>query len=139
MHDFSFIREEDYEELPVFKIHELSFQKAKDRGSSGDCQFDFLFGELDYWDFYEQLPEKQQSLFLDYFDASGHKVGGYAEFTQDDPRDYNTDLQDDIQVLQIDVDEHIMFGDSGIGHVFISKENLLKKDFSKAYFYWDCC
>lgn len=63
----------------------------------------------------------------------------YAEFTQSDPRDYNIEQRNDIQVLQIDVDDYIMFGDSGLGHIFISQENLIKKDFSKAYFYWDCC
>ena len=36
------------------------------------------------------------------------------------------------------LDEHIMFGDSGYGHVFISKKDLVQKDFSKAYFYFDC-
>ena len=139
MIDFSFIKQEHYEELPIFKIHELSFKMKIDNGGSVDCQFDYQFNGKDYWDFVEQLTEEQEQSMGKYFDAAGHKIGGYAEFTQSDPRDYNTDHSDDIQVLQIDVDEHIMFGYSGLGHIFISKENLIKKDFSKAYFYWDCC
>ena len=138
INDFSFITEKDYEEMPVFKLHQLSFEKGIDRGGSEDSQFDYLFNGIDYWGFTEKLTEQQEELFGKYFDAGGHKIGGYAEFTQSDPRDYKADQRDDIQVLQIDVDNQIMFGDSGLGHIFISKENLIKKDFTKAYFYWDC-
>ena len=137
--DFSFINEKDYDEMPVYKLHQLSFEKVIDKGGSEDSQFDYLFDGGDYWDFNESLNEEQEKLFGEYFNAMGHKIGGYAEFTQSDPRDYNVDQKNDIQVLQIDVDDHIMFGDSGLGHVFISEDNLIKKNFSKAYFYWDCC
>ncbi|WP_025743534.1 YwqG family protein [Aquimarina pacifica] len=139
LNDFSFITEKDYEEMPVFKLHQLSFEKGIEKGGSEDSQFDYLFDENDYWGFTEYLTDEQEKIFGEYFNAVGHKIGGYAEFTQSDPRDNNTDQKDDIQVLQIDVDDHIMFGDSGLGHIFISRENLIKKDFSKAYFYWDCC
>ena len=139
LNDFSFITEKDYDEMPVYKLHQLSFEKGIDKGGSEDSQFDYLFDEKDYWDFTEDLTEEQEKLFGEYFNAMGHKIGGYAEFTQSDPRDYSADQKDDIQVLQIDVDDHIMFGDSGLGHIFISRENLIEKDFSKAYFYWDCC
>lgn len=136
--DFSFLTEEDYEEIPVFKIHELSFEKDTDKGGSEDSQFDYLFDGLDYWEYVETLTEQQEKEFSEFFNPMGHKIGGYAEFTQSDPRDYSTERRDDIQILQIDVDDHIMFGDCGLGHIFISKEHLIKKDFSKAYFYWDC-
>ncbi|WP_159948026.1 YwqG family protein [Polaribacter septentrionalilitoris] len=139
MTDFSFITEKEYDEMPIYKLHQLSFEKGIDKGGSEDSQFDYLFDGDDYWDFTENLNEEQEKVFGEYFNAMGHKIGGYAEFTQSDPRDYNADQRDDIQVLQIDVDDHIMFGDSGLGHIFINEENLIKKDFSKAYFYWDCC
>jgi uncharacterized protein YwqG len=139
MTDFSFLSDKDYDEMPVFKIHKLSFEKGIDRGGSEDYQFDYVFNGQNYWDFAENLTAEQHKVFNSYFNAGGHKIGGYAEFTQGDPRDYNPKQMDDIQVLQIDVDDHIMFGDSGIGHIFISKEDLIQKDFTKAYFYWDCC
>lgn len=139
LQDFSLLSVKDYEEMPVFKLHQLSFEKGIDRGGSEDSQFDYLFGEDDYWDFSESLTEEQEEEFGEYFDATGHKIGGYAEFTQSDPRDYEIGSADDVQLLQIDVDDHIMFGDSGLGHIFINKEALINKDFSKAYFYWDCC
>ncbi len=137
--DFSFIDRKEFEEMPIEKVHRLSFESDVDRGSSMDSQFDFLFDELEYWDFEDTLEENQVKDLRNYFDSAGHKLGGYSEFTQDDPRGYNPELADDIQVLQIDVDKHIMFGDSGVGHIFISKQHLINQDFSKAYFYWDCC
>ncbi|WGH75797.1 DUF1963 domain-containing protein [Tenacibaculum tangerinum] len=139
LEDFSFIAIEDYEEMPIYKLHQLFFEKDIDKGGSEDSQFDFLFNGESYWSFTENLNETQETQFHEYFDASGHKIGGYAEFTQADPRDYTSENKEDIQLLQIDTDEHIMFGDSGLGHIFISRESLRLKDFSKAYFYWDCC
>lgn len=137
--DFSFIDIKFYEELPVWKIHKLNFKISIDTGNSEDCQFSFDFGGKDYWDFEESLNENDKESFNNYFSSEGHKIGGYAYFTQGDPRDYGKDQKDDIQLLQIDTDEEIMFGDSGIGHIFISPENLAAKNFDKAYFYWDCC
>ncbi|WKN40609.1 YwqG family protein [Tunicatimonas pelagia] len=137
--DFSFLSNDDYDDMPIIKLHQLTFKKGVDKGGSEDSQFDYLFGQDDYWDFSESLTEEQQVKLGKYFDASGHKIGGYADFTQSDPRDYSSERKEDIQVLQIDVDDHIMFGDSGLGHIFIAKENLIERNFSKAYFYWDCC
>jgi uncharacterized protein YwqG len=139
LNDFSFLSIKDYDEMPVYKLHQLSFEKGIDKGGSEDSQFDYQFDKVDYWEFTESLNEEQEKQFGEYFNSMGHKIGGYAEFTQSDPRDYSADQRDDIQVLQIDIDNNIMFGDSGLGHVFISEESLIKKEFSKAYFYWDCC
>jgi len=137
--DLPLIKPEYYEELPVWKIHKLDFNKSIDTGSSEDCQFSFDFGGKDYWDFEEKLNEDGKKYFNGYFSGEGHKVGGYAYFTQGDPRDNGEGQKDDVQLLQIDTDEEIMFGDSGIGHIFISPDDLVRKDFGKAYFYWDCC
>jgi uncharacterized protein YwqG len=136
INDFSFLSIKDYEESPIYKLHKLSFQKCIDKGGSEDSQFDYEFNGVDYWEFTENLTQEQEKQFGEYFDSMGHKIGGYAEFTQSDPRAYNSEQNEDIQILQIDVDDNIMFGDSGLGHIFINKENLINKDFSKAYFYW---
>ena len=89
--------------------------------------------------FYDTLSEDEQKEFDNYFVSSGHKIGGYANFTQSDPRCYEVSEENDIQILQIDIDDYIMFGDSGIGHIFINPEDLSKNRLDKAYFYWDCC
>jgi len=135
--DFSFLTSENYEEMPIYKVHQLFFEKGVDNGGSEDSQFDYLFEGENYWDFVENLTEEEEEEFSRYFNAGGHKIGGYAEFTQADPREYDGQ-KDDIQILQIDVDKHIMFGDGGLGHIFIDQQSLVQKDFSKAYFYWDC-
>lgn len=137
--DFSFLSNADYEACPIFQIHALKFRSDMDRGGSEDAQFDCMFEGQDYWEFYEQLPEKHQNDLEKFFDADGHKMGGYAAFTQSDPRDYDRDRRSDVQLLQIDTDEHIMFGDAGIAHVFIHPDDLAAKKFENAYFYWDCC
>jgi len=138
LNDFSFIREEDYEEMPIQTVHELKFEKSIENGGLEDCQFDFQFGNLDWLDFTEKLNEKEEREFDEYFEASGHKLGGYAEFTQSDPRDYGNRSKTDVHLLQMDSDENISFGDVGIGHVFIDEESLRNEEFEKAYFTWDC-
>ena len=45
----------------------------------------------------------------------------------------------EILLFQLDTTEDIMWGDSGVGNFFIKKEDLVKKDFSKVWFNWDCC
>jgi len=137
---FPIVETEAYESLPIGKIHRLQFERAIDTGNCEDSQLAFEFGDLDYWEFEESLGDAEKQAFRDYFStADGHKLGGYAYFTQDDIRGYEEGLEDDIQILQIDSDDEIMFGDSGIGHVFISPEDLANLNFENAYFYWDCC
>ncbi|MFK7935375.1 MAG: YwqG family protein [Saprospiraceae bacterium] len=139
--DFSFLSEAAYKEMPIMKVHTLDFEKIIENGGLEDCQFDFQFGDLDWFDFVEELSEKEDKEFNDYFDTYGHKIGGYAQFTQSDPRDYrgSNRSKTDIQLLQIDSEGDIMFGDVGIGHVFINAESLRNNAYEKAYFTWDCC
>lgn len=136
--DFSYLKENMYEESPVFAIHQLSFKKQIENGNAEDFRCNFEFNGLDYYDFQTSLTEEQQTQMDLYFQGGGHKIGGYSYFTQGDFRDGNEDDHNQIQLLQIDIDDHICFGDSGIGHIFIDKEDLLHQRFDKAYFYWDC-
>ena len=86
----------------------------------------------------ENLSTKEVKEFDKLFHASGHKIGGYAYFTQGDPREDEPERKDDILLLQIDTDKEIMFGDAGIANIFINVDDLKKKRFDKAYFNWDC-
>lgn len=137
--DFDFLTSEMYEESPIYCEHKLEFVKKTEYGGSEDFRFDYSFDGLSYWEFYEKLTKQQQKDCDTYFYNTGHKTGGYAYFTQSDPRDYNAELQDDILLLQIDTDENIMFGDAGVAHIFINEKDLAAGNFEKAYFYWDCC
>lgn len=139
INDFAFLHLDEYDEMPIFKIHQLSFKKIIDPGGLEDEQFDFRFGDLDWLEFLAQLSKTDQKIFDNFFDTYGHKIGGYAQFTQSDPRGYGHGDKQDIHLLQIDSKDEIMFGDVGIGHVFINPWDLEKRDFRKAYFTWDCC
>ena len=74
--------------------------------------------------------------------GSGHKIGGYPAFAQDDPREAGTYTE---LLLQIDSDWNdeeedysIMWGDAGVGNFFISRENLEKLNFEDVLYNWDC-
>ena len=76
----------------------------------------------------------------------GHKIGGFPDFTQWDPRD--GEIKDsenyDFLLFQLDSDydgahTNVIWGDSGIGNFFISSEKLRRLDFSDVLYNWDCC
>lgn len=64
----------------------------------------------------------------------GHKIGGYPFFTQQDPR---TDDRLEL-LLQLDTDDQMMWGDSGVGGFFIAPEDLARADFGRVMYSWDC-
>ncbi|MDR6195402.1 YwqG family protein [Siphonobacter sp. SORGH_AS_0500] len=136
--DFSFLTDDFYLDSPILSEHALQFEKSVEYGGVADERFDYMFGEQDYWDFEESLAEEDAKQLGTFFTSGGSKVGGYAYFTQQDVRSYSPSKKNDLLLLQIDSDEKIMFGDSGVANVFINPDDLKKKDFSKAYFYWDC-
>jgi len=137
--DFSFLPSDLYKDSPVYTEHVLAFSAATEYGGAEDCRFDMSFGGKDYYEYQEMLTEEQKQELDDCCNNSGHRLGGYAFFTQGDPREYDASQAADVQLLQIDTDEQIMFGDSGLAHLFISPAALAAKQFDKAYFYWDCC
>ena len=77
---------------------------------------------------------------MDQICCDGAHIGGYPFFTQTDPREYEESYRRfDTVLLQIDTDEEIMWGDSGVANFFIAAEDLAKKDFSRVLYNWDCC
>ena len=137
--DFSFLTEKLYEDSPIYCEHKLMFEKIIEYGCSEDFRFDMDFNGENYYDYQEKLTDEQKTEMESIIDGTGHKIGGYAYFTQSDIRDYNENKKEDILLLQIDTDEEIMFGDSGVANLFINPKSLKEKDFSKAWFNWDCC
>ncbi|MBL8226930.1 MAG: DUF1963 domain-containing protein [Bryobacterales bacterium] len=84
----------------------------------------------------DPFAEEAEEIDLD-CDGTGHKVGGYASFTQEDPR---TDLEGEPYelLLQLDMDLDLMWGDSGVGNFFIRPSDLAKLDFTRVLYNWDC-
>jgi uncharacterized protein YwqG len=137
--DFSFLIEKLYEESPVYCEHKLAFKKVIEYGGYEDFRFDMDFNGESYYEYQEKLTDEQKAEMDKILEGAGHKIGGYAYFTQSDPRDYNKNQKDEILLLQIDTDEQIMFGDSGVGNLFINPKSLKERDFDQAWFNWDCC
>ncbi len=138
--DFSFINKLQYEYTPIYRIHKLDFEKAFDYGNFHDRQFGLKLDNKSPYSFVEELNDKNKGDCQLFFSDNEHKIGGYSEFVQDDPREiensgtYNSDKQ----LLQLNIDKYIVFGDNGIVHLLITENNFNNKDFGKAYFHWDC-
>ena len=82
----------------------------------------------------ERFDRNPQSLANVFNTGDGHKLGGYPYFTQTDPRSPDTRLR---LLLQLDSDEHMMWGDAGVGNFFIDPEALARADFSRVMLTWD--
>jgi uncharacterized protein YwqG len=137
--EFPFLTSDLYEESPIGCEHKLSFIKGIEYGGLEDFRFQLNFNGKGYYDYQEGLSEEQQKEMDNFFFAMGHKIGGYAYFTQSDPREYDAKKKNDLLLFQIDTDDKIMFGDSGVANVFLNVDDLKNKNFEKAYFNWDCC
>jgi uncharacterized protein YwqG len=138
------VLETDFSFLPAFEDVPLSaglsvgmrFEVGKGLMPELDYRFDEQFGE----DFFGRFGSEEWSLAEAYgklSDAGGHRVGGYSEFTQEDPREPGEEM---LSLFQLDTDRRfgISWGDMGLGHFFISAEDLARRDFSRVLYYWDC-
>lgn len=101
--------------------------------------------DCDIWDYLEENlqmddPYEYVEIYDELANIGGHKIFGYPEFTQDDPREYEKHLQEHILLLQINTDDDndIMWGDGGIANFFIHPDDLKNEDFSKLIYNWDC-
>ena len=134
--DFSFLRNFMRDPIDSKVSYPLNFQLDEEFVPTADHNFDKLLGQ----DFFYQFGEKEWELWEDYnqkIRSSGHKLGGYAHFTQEDPR-YNQ--LSPLQLLfQLDSDDNIKctWGDLGVANFFIDPQNLQRQDFSRVYYNWD--
>ena len=114
----------------------LTFALAEEVVPITDYQFYQHFGA----DFFRQFGEKEWDVMDEFGKAvrpQGHKIGGYAYFTQDDPRRPDDPM---LLLFQLDSDElmDLMWGDMGVGHFFIREKDLAARDFSRVLYDWDC-
>ena len=72
-----------------------------------------------------------------------HQMLGYPVYSQEEVR-RDIELHDtllfqlDSQFSTIDRKELVMWGDMGSGFIFVNHEDLAARDFSRAYYCWDC-
>lgn len=123
--------------FPAQTSFALDFSIEEEYLGPPDYRFDQAFPE----DFLAQFGDDQEEI-MDFFyelgsKASGHKLGGYAFFTQYDPREPAENLQ---LLFQLDSDNKIdcMWGDMGIANFFISPEDLKALRFDRVLYNWDC-
>jgi uncharacterized protein YwqG len=83
----------------------------------------------------EAKPDLLEEAVRERLQRFGSKLGGYPDFTQEDPR-RSSDRQ--VLLLQLDSDDGMMWGDSGIANFFIDPDDLARADFSRVAYHWDC-
>lgn len=130
------------DQFPIPSECALSFVEARQCVASTDFQFKKIFGRDAYDLAYEAFEDEEAiNEFYERFAPAGHRMGGYAYFTQQDPRTTRNSFKDyEVLLLQIDTDNEneIEWGDSGVANFFIKLEDLKKLDFSKVLYHWDC-
>lgn len=157
---FEDIAKEHNKELPEIDLSEFIVQESikiqlipnETYMPLGDYRFEETFSNL----FNEVFGAKVESIF-DIDEIVGEKnayneflkalnierglIGGYADFTQTDPRSYEKEeLQECILKLDSQLDnKRIWIGDAGILWILITEEDLKNKNFDKAELDWDCC
>ena len=132
--DFGFLPEAEFFPLGP-SPYSLAFVTQDMPVTIPDYRFEKAFGAI------SDLPADFLEEYHNRCSGSGHRIGGYPYFTQQNPR-YDEHYADkDILLLQIDTDEgnNIMWGDCGVGGFFISSTDLKSRDFSSVLYNWDCC
>lgn len=96
----------------------------------------------DFADLYERNGWGRLNALLDAGfrdDPERHHVGGHPEFVQDDWRTFRPEYRKaDRVLLNLWSKDGLMWGDAGQGQFLIAREDLLKRDFSKVWYQWDC-
>ncbi|MDW7694452.1 YwqG family protein [Flammeovirgaceae bacterium SG7u.111] len=143
--DFSFL--DDYlKKEEIYPIvtgeYKLGFRKDVCYVSVSDFNFQAYFGSngLEFFEQFEDTEEDMWEAYDGLFSSSGHRIGGYAFFTQEDPRNWKKQLRTYNKLLfQLDSEgEFLMWGDVGVGNFFIKEEDLKKLNFSDILYNWDC-
>lgn len=120
----------------------ISFAPARESLGSNDAGWSAAMGESldERVEAYVKAHPDQDSdalndALFETLSRSGHKFGGHPDFTQSDPRE-----ADDRRVLllQLDSDDSMMWGDSGIANFFIDPDDLKRGEFGRVAYHWDC-
>ena len=150
----------NYDQYTPFDPTNAEFGLTFEKGISTITVTDYRFEDTVINAIHELYPDEEVSnLYCDlgadvheYLYTSvkelNHAIGGYPNFTQYDPRGYNSEEGDqspyDIMLLQVesewkkDNDVEIIWGDCGVGNFFISEENLKNRNFEDVLYNWDC-
>jgi len=89
--------------------------------------------------FHDEASEEEWDALHIFCYDEGSRVGGYPYFVQSIIPTYEDGI--DVLLLQLDFEDvcWLDFGDAGTCNFFISKENLLNRNFSDVIYDWQCC
>lgn len=134
LEDFSFLPAPEDFPMPWRKSYALEFSVADGPAPEDDVRFINRLGE-GFWKQFGDERWKIQAEYRKYVQASGHKLGGYPHFPQEDPREPG---QTPFLLLQLDSDTRtgLNWGDRGTAHFFVAEEDLVELDFSEVYYSW---
>lgn len=124
--------------LPLTEEYALSFTLVQDLPAPSDYRFEAIARNI------AAIDESMVDALYDRELGTGSKLGGYAYFTQEDPRPYEKSGEEWLLLFQMDTADDddgvaIMWGDCGVGNFFIQPDALAKLDFSRVWYSWDCC
>lgn len=122
---------QDFESMPMADAHFSSIFIPKYNAISGDNAIEDMI----------ELTGEACEMIWDSVSGDGHKVGGYPSFSQEDPREENSDKT--VLLLQIDSDydgekNKTIWGDGGVCGFFCTPDELKRRDFSNVLYNWDC-
>lgn len=132
--------------LPIDSELDLKFERGREYCGLNDQYYSQKYYQN------INITEDEEESFYELIQNNGHKMGGFAFFTQSDPRLNITNgqkIEEDhikhennewVLLMQIDSDDknNIMWGDVGVANWFIKAEDLKKMDFSSVLYNWDC-
>ncbi|MEL7298450.1 MAG: YwqG family protein [Pseudomonadota bacterium] len=126
----------DLSSLPFEGERAVTFELERALCSPSDYRFDKVVSDLGV------LDEDVIDAAWEVDSYGGCRIGGYATFTQDDPRMLKP-TEDWLLLFQMDsVKEHgfdIMWGDVGVANFFIRPSDLAALNFDRVWYNWDCC
>lgn len=130
--------------MPADEEARLSFAAGMSYPVPGDYRFARVFG-TDEFEFFEQFGDKETSVAVRYMSHVTVDdiawIGGYAYFTQSDPREIVPDeewlLLFELQSSMTADQPSVMWGDVGTGAFFIRPQDLRNRDFSNVLYTWD--
>lgn len=123
------------------KPRRMRFTAGSETLGADDTDFATIFGKraydfaIDYAQRHGLSEDAVTDAFYAHLSRTGHKLGGYPYFTQDDPRKPGDPRR---LLLQLDSDDEMMWGDVGVANFFIHPDDLARRDFSRVMYNWDC-
>lgn len=129
--------------VPIFGGHQLSFSSVDEVAGIDTIECAEALNANPFEVLEDvALNEKEENIFYEaitaFTQSHGHKLLGYPYWINEEPRE-NSDYRLFLQIdTDMDGDNDIMWGDNGVGQLWIKPEDLSAQRFDKVWFYWDC-